>query len=190
MRLTQYWYRCVQRGLVPIWCPSKMSNLWRCILSLYAYIQVADLIGYLHQWLSQECNMENTNWKLCFICQTATNENVGTDPATSEKSHGQPDKLVACYQELLSNISKLYRIGELPNFVSVASSYICGCDDNKCGGGASVEQMIAKHASWHKIKLFIQNILHDQIVTCQLRCTVTWYDIGMTWHITAAHING
>ena len=93
--------------------------------------------------------METTNWKLCFICQTATDENV-TDPAASVKLHGQPDKRVACYQELLNNISELHRLGELPSLVSVASSYIGGGGDNKGGGASAVQVMLAKHASWHK----------------------------------------
>ena len=93
--------------------------------------------------------METINWKLCFICQTATDENV-TDPAASVKLHGQPDKRVACYQELLNNISELHRLGELPSLVSVASSYIGGGGDNKGGGASAVQVMLAKHASWHK----------------------------------------
>lgn len=91
--------------------------------------------------------MDTRNWNICFICKTEKNEDTA-DPALSIKLRGQPNKLEACYQELLDNSSELNELGELPSFVVVDDILGGGVG----GGGASnrIELMKTNHAVWHK----------------------------------------
>ena len=89
--------------------------------------------------------MDTRDWNLCFICQSYSVQPV-TDPASSIKLRGHPQKLEACYRELLSNIIELNELGDLPSYV-VLDDIIGGGGD---GADSTVEFIKTNHVVWHK----------------------------------------
>ena len=89
--------------------------------------------------------MDTCDWNLCFICQSDSVQPV-TDPASSIKLCGHPQKLEACYRELLSNIIELNELGDLLSYVVLDDIIGDGGD----GADSTAELMKSNHVVWHK----------------------------------------
>ena len=62
--------------------------------------------------------METRDWNLCFICQKNTPEPL-REPASSVQLRSVPEKLEACYINLINNIFELWECDDLPNLFAL-----------------------------------------------------------------------
>ncbi len=88
--------------------------------------------------------MDTRDWNLCFICQTDERDKPTMDPSSSVKLKRNPERLSACYKEVLDNIQELNELGDLPYFVAI---------DNISGGECTqsiVQVMMSNNVVWHK----------------------------------------
>ena len=96
--------------------------------------------------------MDTRDWSLCFICQSLKTSEKTLNPSLSIKLRNTPEKLIACYKEVVNNIQELKELGDLPDFVVVNSIDGGGVDGGGNGDSVNtvVDKMISNSVVWHK----------------------------------------
>ena len=95
--------------------------------------------------------MDTRDWSLCFICQSLKTSEKTLNPSLSIKLRNTPEKLIACYKEVVNNIQELKELGDLPDFVVVNSIDGGGVDGGGNGDSVNtvVDKMISNSVVWH-----------------------------------------
>ena len=89
--------------------------------------------------------METRDWNLCFICQKNTPEPL-REPASSVQLRSVPEKLEACYINLINNIFELWECDDLPNLFALDNIF----RDSHVGKERRIlELMKTNRVVWH-----------------------------------------
>ena len=82
--------------------------------------------------------MDTRDWNLCvMIYHTGERDKPTMDESSFVKLKHNPERLSACYKEVIDNIQELNELGDLPNFVVIAN----------ISGGDSTQSIVEKMMS-------------------------------------------
>ena len=93
--------------------PENIFDVLYAPTTFMPIVQNYTLIAIRDVWF-KAINMETRDWNLCFICQKNTPEPL-REPASSVQLRSVPEKLEACYINLINNIMQIVHIVSLPS---------------------------------------------------------------------------